>query len=101
MKLQTQIYTLLFSFFFGIVFSFLISINYKWLYHEKKKYKITSTFMIVIGCIIIYFIGIRKINDGIMHPYSFVVILLGFLVEHFLHTLVSFQVKKIAFFTKK
>ena len=98
MSLQTQIHTLLFSFFFGIGFSFLLTINYKWLYHEKKRYKLTSTFFLVIGSILLYFIGIRKVNDGIFHPYSAIMIVLGFILEHSLHT---FVVKKIAFLKKK
>lgn len=98
MPLQIQIHTLLFSFFFGIGFSFLLTINYKWIYHEKKKYKLTSTFLLVVGSILLYFIGIRKVNYGIFHPYSALSILLGFLLEHYLHT---FVVKKIAFLKKK
>ena len=98
MTLTTQIHTLLFSFFFGIGFSFLLTINYKWIYHEKKRYKLTSTFLLVIGSILLYFIGIRKVNYGIFHPYSAIMILLGFLLEHLLH---RFVVKKIAFLRKK
>ena len=98
MTLQIQIHTLLFSFFFGVCFSFLLTINYRFIYHEKKRYKITSTFLFVIGSILLYFIGIRKINEGIFHPYSAFMIIVGFLLEHFLH--ISIQ-NKIAFHKKK
>lgn len=98
MPLQIQIQTLLFSFFFGIYFSACLTFNYKLIYHEKKRYQLTSTFLFVIGGILLYFIGIRKVNEGIFHPYSALVIILGFCLEHFLHT---FLYKKIAFLKKK
>lgn len=98
MPLQIQIQTLLFSFFFGICFSFLLTINYKLIYHEKKRYRISSTFLFIIGSILLYFITIRKINNGIFHPYSALTIVAGVLLEHSLH---SFFVKKIAFPKKK
>lgn len=98
MVLQTQVNTLLFSFFFGMIFSFLLTIHYRFIYHDKKSYQIISTFLIVIGSTIFYFIGIRKINYGIFHPYSAIMILLGFIIEHSLHKYLN---KKIAFKKKK
>lgn len=98
MSLEIQIQTLLFSFFFGICFSFLITINYKIIYHTKKNYQLTSTFLIVLGGILLYFLGIRKVNEGIFHPYAALMIVVGFCFEHFIHT---FFIKKIAFFKKR
>ncbi len=98
MTLQIQIQTLLFSFLFGICFSAFLTFNYKLIYHEKKRYKITSTFLLIIGGILIYFIGIRRVNEGIFHPYSALVIIIGFCLEHFIHT---FLAKKIALRKKK
>lgn len=98
MILETQIQTLIFSFFFGIFFSFLLTINYKMIYNTKKKYQITTTFVLVIGSVILYFLGIRKVNYGIFHPYSAFVIVIGFFVEHYLHQFIQ---KKIALIKKK
>ncbi len=98
MSLQIQIQTLLFSFFFGICFSACLTFSYKLIYHEKKRYQITSTFLLILGSILLYFIGIRKVNEGIFHPYSALVIIVGFCLEHFLHI---FLCKKIAFLKKK
>lgn len=98
MPLEIQIHTLLFSFFFGICFSFLITINYKMIYHTKKTYQLTSTFLTVLGSILLYFIGIRRVNEGIFHPYAALMIIVGFCLEHYIHT---FLIKKIAFFKKK
>lgn len=98
MSLSTQIHTLLFSFFFGFGFSFLITLNYKWIYHEKKSYQIISTFLIVISSTFFYFIGLHKVNYGIFHPYAVIAVILGFIIEHSLH---KFVVKKIAFLKKK
>ena len=98
MSLQIQIQTLLFSFFFGIGFSACLTFSYKLIYHEKKRYKITFTFLLVIGSILLYFIGIRKVNNGIFHPYSALTIIVGFCFEHFIHT---FLFNKIAFLKKR
>lgn len=98
MSLEIQIHTLLFSFFFGVCFSLLVTINYKLIYHTKKGYQIICTFLIVIGSILAYFIGIRKVNDGIFHPYAALMIIVGFCLEHCVHT---FLIQKIAFFKKK
>lgn len=85
MNLEFQIHTLVFSFFFGILFSFLLNINYKILYPEKKWYQILSNFIFVIGGILLYFFGLQKINYGIFHPYSALLIIVGFLLEHYTH----------------
>ncbi len=98
MTLQIQIQTLLFSFLFGICFSACLTFNYKLIYHEKKRYKITATFLFVIGGILLYFIGIRRVNEGIFHPYSALMIIAGFCFEHFIHT---FLIQKIALHKKK
>lgn len=98
MGLTTQISTLIFSLIYGIIFSFLLSINYKIIYGEKKLVKIIYTFSFVIGSILIYFIGIQKINSGLFHPYSALVIILGFIIEQILH---SYVIKLIAKFKKK
>ncbi len=98
MTLEIQIQTLLFSFFFGICFSFLLTTNYKIIYHETKSYQILSTFLFVLGSIFLYFIGLRKVNEGIFHPYAALMIIVGFLFEHYLHT---FLQKRIVFRIKK
>ena len=78
MSLKIQIYTLFFSFLFGMFFSWLLNVNYKLIYNEKKIVKFIFSFIFVVINAFIYFIGINKINNGILHPYSLICIILGF-----------------------
>lgn len=80
--LNIQIKTLLFSFLFGIFFSVFLNINYKLIYNNKKFYRIITSFIFVMINVIIYFIILRKINNGILHIYSIFMIILGFIFEN-------------------
>ena len=88
MNLDTQISTLLVSFLYGMAFSFLVSVNYKYLYHKKILLRILFTFLFIFANVLIYFIILRKINQAILHPYSLGMILVGFCLEHYLYHLV-------------
>ena len=82
MGLETQIKLLLFSFVFGIFFALMIDINHKYLYNPKKIFKIIFTFFFVLVNVFIYFLILKKINEGLLHVYSFLCIILGFFLEH-------------------
>lgn len=77
-----------FIFFIWNVFSFLVSVNYKYLYQRKILLRILFTFMFIFANVLIYFIILKKINQAILHPYSLGMILFGFCLEHYLHHLV-------------
>lgn len=100
MNLDTQIATLISSFLYGMVFSFLVSVNYKYLYHKKILLRILFTFMFIFANVLIYFIILRKINQAILHPYSLGMILVGFCLEHYLHHLVVSRIKRWYTFNK-
>lgn len=82
MNLKTQIDLIIFSFVFGMLFSLLLTINYKYLYTGKSIFRFIINLMIIIISILIYFIGIRKINDGILHIYSILLVITGFIIEN-------------------
>ncbi len=88
MDLKIQIATLLVSFLYGVAFSFLVSVNYKYLYQKNIFFRILFTFMFIFANVLIYFILLKKINQAILHPYSLGMILVGFCLEHRLHCLV-------------
>lgn len=92
MNIKTQLITILISFLFGILFSVQVSFNYKLIYNQKKYYKITFTFLLVLVNTLLYFLLIRKFNDGILHPYGLLFIIVGYIVEIMIK---SFIVKKI------
>lgn len=83
MDLNTQILTLLFSFFYGIFFSWMVSLNYKFIYGDKKILQIIFTLVFMLVMVMFYFLGLKMINHAILHIYEFIMIIFGFFVEHF------------------
>ena len=84
MILETQIYTLLFSFVFGMIFGFLVRINYFFLNHSNRLIKVLFTISFVTLFTLIYFIILEKLNSGIIHIYYFIMLILGFCLEQFI-----------------
>jgi len=80
MNLKLQIFSLVFSFFYGVVFSILTNINYKYIFNQKKVIKILFTLIFVLSMAIFYFYIINIINDGIIHLYFLLIILVGFYI---------------------
>ena len=80
MILSTQIKLILFSFGFGIFFNLFLNLNCKFIYSYNKFIKITSSFLFVLVNVLIYFICIYKINNGIFHIYSLLIIFLTYLL---------------------
>jgi len=78
MILRIQIYSLVFSFLFGIYFSYILSKLKRFVYHRKIIIKIIFSLTLVIINSFIFFIGLNKINNGILHPYIFITLVLGF-----------------------
>jgi hypothetical protein len=80
MDIYVQIKSLTFSFFYGIFFSFILNINYKYIYSGLLIYRTITNLLFVINNVLIYFIILKKINNGIIHPYFFIMTLIGFFV---------------------
>ena len=78
MSLKIQIYSVLYSFLFGIYFSYILKLFKKYIYNNNIIIKTVSNLVIVIINSFIYFIGINKINNGIVHPYTYITLILGF-----------------------
>lgn len=94
MNLKTQIVVLLFSFGYGVFFSFFYEIIQKWMYEKRKRIRYPVTFLFICFHVICYFFVLKKINYGIVHIYSFFMILLGFLLEEKIHKVIAFHLKK-------
>ena len=56
MDINTQIITIFVSFIFGIIFSLQLSLTYKYLYSNKKIFKVIFSFLIVLVNTLFYFI---------------------------------------------
>lgn len=94
MNLRTQIILIIFSFFYGFLFSIFLNINYKFIYSSNKFIKVISSFLIVFISLLVYFIGIRKINNAILHPYSILMVMIGFFVQLYIHRVIAKKLKK-------
>ncbi|MGM9882349.1 MAG: spore cortex biosynthesis protein YabQ [Bacilli bacterium] len=81
MILKIQILSLLYSFFYGIVFFILLEVNYKLLYSGKLFYRIITSFLFIIFISLFYFIGLIKVNNGIIHIYFFLSLFTGYLLS--------------------
>ncbi len=85
MVLTIQINSLIFSFVYGVIFYVLLEINYKFLYNEKLLIKVIYTLFFLLFNTILYFIGLIKINNGAVHVYFILSILVGFVLASILH----------------
>jgi hypothetical protein len=88
MYITTQIKTIIFSLIFGIFFSMLININHKYLTRNKIM-NIFITFIFIITSVLIYFVLLKKINNGIYNNYEIICIIIGFIIENLIHTKVE------------
>ena len=83
MSLYSQILVIVVSFFFGIFFELIHSISYKFIYNKKKLIKLIFTFFITFIESLLYFYLLLKINNGIIHIYGVISILIGMLVFYY------------------
>lgn len=93
MSLSIQIKTILFSIFFGMVFSFLLNINYRMLV-KNRFINVFVTFLFVMVFVLIYFFLLRRINSGIFHHYEIFCIVIGFLLDTLFHSFIEKIMKK-------
>ena len=78
MSLSEQVVALIFSFIYGGILSVLYNFNYNLLFYKKKSIKIFFNIIFVLDLVLIYFLAMRKINNAIIHPYFYLLIILGF-----------------------
>ena len=81
MNLKIQIFSLLFSFFYGILFSFLVNINYKYLFFKKKWVQVVITFLFLIDMALLYFLVLKIVNGGRIQLYFYLMIFIGFYIS--------------------
>jgi len=85
MSLDIQIKTIVVSFLFGIYFSIFLNLNYKIIHSKKEFIKLIGTLVIIIVNVLLYFLILQKINNGVFHIYEILCILVGFILEKKLH----------------
>ncbi len=94
MILGTQILLVIVSFFFGVLFELIHSICYKIIYCKKIVVKVFLTFLLILLQSLLYFYILLKINNGIIHIYGIISILVGILSFYYLKLLFYKKYKK-------
>lgn len=79
MELSIQLQALTVSFVYGILFSYLIKIQYRYLFESKLYYKILITTLFIFDNCLLYFVILRMINNAMFHIYFLLLIILGYL----------------------
>ena len=77
-SLNIQIKLILFSFVFGMVFKFFTIKLDKYIHHQNQLYSIVNSFSLIMFFALIYFYNIEYIADGILHPYSLIIVITGY-----------------------
>lgn len=87
----TSFFTRLWNF-----FSFCIRINYKYMYQGSIIIRLLVNILFVLDSVLLYFIILKSLNNGIVHPYFLLMILLGFVIMEY-----GFKKIKFTFRLKK
>ena len=80
MNLEIQIQVLVYSLMYGMFFSLVMNLCYRYIFYTKTYYKVIINFLFIINMVLIYFIILRKINNGIFHSYFLLMIILGIFI---------------------
>lgn len=84
MELSLQLQLLTVSFAYGILISYLIRIQRYYLFDTKSFYKILVTTLFVFDVMLLYFLIIRTIDNGIFHIYFLFLLIIGFIFGNYL-----------------
>ena len=79
MKLNIQIYSLLFSFLFGIIFNFILDIFNRLVNNCRLWLRIILSILFTIIISIVYFCCLLYINNGFLHLYFLLSIAVGYI----------------------
>ena len=78
MTLSIQIYSFIFSFIFGIFVFYILLINHKVFEKSREIIKYISHIMLFVNFSLLYFLILKKLNEGIVHPYFLFFVFVGF-----------------------
>jgi hypothetical protein len=84
MRLNIQIYSLIFSFIFGTFFYFVLDFFSKIVKKYRLWLKIIISLLFTFVISIVYFLGLLYINNGYLHIYFLLSILVGYMFVYWL-----------------
>lgn len=82
MDLKIQIFSFIFSFFYGIFLFYMFKISHRLLFIKKKILKFIYNFCFCMLLSFSFFYIIYYLNGGIVHLYFILLILFGFLLTY-------------------
>lgn len=106
MILSIQLQVLTISFIYGILFSYLLKLQYRFLFNGKLLYKIFTNFLFIFDNCLLYFMILKIINNGMFHIYFLFLLILGYIFGNYLlknknwHFFVNKQKMSIYFIEK-
>lgn len=77
-NLNIQLKLITFSFVFGMLFKYFVIKLDKYIHHKNQLYGIINSFSLIMFFALLYFYNIEHIANGILHPYSLLLIVLGY-----------------------
>ena len=80
MDLKLQILSILFSFGYGIISSYLYNLNYNFIHDTTILYKLVINILFCVNLGLIYFILIKVINYGVVDIYFVFSFIAGFVL---------------------
>ncbi|MGI6329471.1 MAG: spore cortex biosynthesis protein YabQ [Bacilli bacterium] len=80
MDLYIQINSLLFSLCYGFFFGLTLNFSYNNIFKGLLYFKLINNFLFIFCHVLLYFILLKKINNGIMHPYFLLLFIVGFAI---------------------
>ncbi len=78
MEISVQIFSLVYSFFMGVLLYIISLVNYRLIGFKKGIIKYACTLLLIIDFNLIYLVGLYHINYGIIHFYFIVLVIIGF-----------------------
>lgn len=85
MVLNIQLYSLGVSFLYGILLFVLLEISSKFIYSFNIWVKVIFSFLFVMFNTFLYFIILMYVNNGYVHLYFFLCILLGYVCSNLIY----------------
>lgn len=84
MRLNIQVYSLLYSFLFGIVLYYILDLFNRHIMKCTIIIKIIVSLLFVLFLSTIYFMGLLYINNGYLHIYFLIIIMVGYMFVYLL-----------------
>lgn len=85
MKLNIQFYSFIYSYIYGLILFYLFKFNNQIIDGVKYIYRIFISFFFVLFIALSYFLILLYINNGYIHLYLYIFVLLGYMSMYFLY----------------